>query len=120
MIHCGSVSDSGNLQVHHPPYGYCSQASFLLQSETKKTNIHIYIYINQHQLNRLQAPTDNYRTTLKTAGSFISFHIPSTPLQMKSLTKSAHHERTFACVKSGKTQGPGHTSPVNGNVIITP
>lgn len=50
-------------------------------------------------------------TTLKTAGSFISFQIPSTPLEMKSLTKFAHHDLTFACVKSGKTQGPGHTSP---------
>lgn len=36
--------------------------------------------------------------TLKTAGSFISFHIPSTPLETKSLTKLAHHARTFDCV----------------------
>lgn len=52
-----------------------------------------------------------FELTLKTAGSFISFHIPSTPLEMKSLTRSAHHERALDCVKSGKTQGPGHTSP---------
>lgn len=56
----------------------------------------------------------NYWITLKTAGSFISFHIPSTPLDVKSLTKLAHQERTFDCVKSGKTQGPGHTSPIIG------
>ena len=39
-----------------------------------------------------------YLTTLKTAGSFISFHMPSTPLETKSLTKLAHQRRTFACV----------------------
>ena len=38
------------------------------------------------------------RITLKIAGSFISFHMPSTPLEMKSLTKLAHHARTFDCV----------------------
>ena len=49
--------------------------------------------------------------TLKTAGSFISFHIPSTPLETKSLTKLAHQVRVLSQVKSGKTQSPGHTSP---------
>lgn len=49
--------------------------------------------------------------TLKTDGSFMSFHIPSTPFKLKSLTRLAHHERAFDCVKSGNTQGPGHTSP---------
>lgn len=52
--------------------------------------------------------------TLKTAGSFISFHMPSTPLETNSLTKCAHHNRVFSCVKSGNTQGPGQTSPDNG------
>lgn len=39
--------------------------------------------------------------------------MPSTPLETKSLTEFAHHERVFSLVKSGKTQGPGHTSPDN-------
>lgn len=47
----------------------------------------------------------------------MSFHIPSTPLEMKSLTKLDHHDRAFACVKSGKTQGPGQTSPVDRKEI---
>lgn len=51
------------------------------------------------------------RTTLKIAGSFMSFHIPSTPLETKSLTKFAHQDRALACVNSGNTQGPGQTSP---------
>jgi len=55
------------------------------------------------------------KLTLKTVGSFISFHIPSTPLEMNSFTNFAHHDRVFSCVKSGKTQGPGHTSPASSN-----
>jgi len=50
--------------------------------------------------------------------SFISFHIPSTPSDIKSLTNAAHQERTFDCVKSGKTQGPGHTAPEDGLEIL--
>lgn len=41
----------------------------------------------------------------------MSFHIPSTPLETKSLTKFAHQDRALACVNSGNTQGPGQTSP---------
>lgn len=48
----------------------------------------------------------------------MSFHIPSTPLEMKSLTRLAHHDRAFDRVKSGNTQGPGHTSPKDGDKNI--
>lgn len=67
---------------------------------------------NDNRSERLWKKEKGVNLTLKTAGSFMSFHMPSTPLDIKSLTKLAHQERAFSWVKSGKTQAPGHTSPV--------
>jgi hypothetical protein len=51
--------------------------------------------------------------TLKTAGSFISFQIPSTPLATNSFTSFAHHNRVLLFKKSGNATGPGQHSPTN-------
>ena len=61
---------------------------------------------------------NSFDFTLKTAGSFMSFHIPSTPLEIKPFTSWAHHERALDCVKSGNTQGPGHTSPKYSSRLV--
>ena len=103
VVHCDSMNGSDILQILYLPCEYWSQASSLSQSVTNKN-----VTKKQKNLVVLKTVSD---LTLKTAGSFISFHIPSTLLELKSLTRSVHHERALDCVKSGKTQGPGHTSP---------
>lgn len=94
-------------QVHHLLDEYCFQALFLIVPKKLNSKIRSIEEITSTQKLIM-------RVTFRTAGSFISFHMPSTPLEMKSLTKPAHQERAFDCVKSGKTQSPGHTSPKNG------
>lgn len=112
VVHCDSVNGSDNLQDLRLPYECCSQASSLLQSvKYKKGRKRKRL---QRTRKKLVLPKCS-SFTLNTAGSFISFQIPSTPLEMKSLTRLAHHERAFDCVKSGNTQGPGHTSPKDSN-----
>jgi hypothetical protein len=46
---------------------------------------------------------------LNTAGSFMSFQNPAKPSAMKSLYSPPHQARVEARVKSGNTDGPGHT-----------
>lgn len=102
-VRCDSMNGSDILQALYLLYEYCSQAWSLLQS-ARKNNV-------TKKQRKLVVEKNLLNLTLNTAGSFISFHIPSTPLEMKSLTRLAHHERALDCVKSGKTQGPGQTSP---------
>lgn len=108
-VHCDNTSDFVNLQIHHLLYECWSRALSLLQSAAgkfQKKNIAVKY---------MKIYCESLQSTLKIAGSFISFHIPSTPLETKSLTTPAHHDRAFDCVKSGNTQGPGHTSPNHAN-----
>jgi hypothetical protein len=48
---------------------------------------------------------------LKDVGSFMSCQNPAKPWASRSSYNPPHHLRTRACVKSGKTDSPGHTSP---------
>lgn len=99
------MSDFDNLQVQYLHDERCFQASSLLRPTKQHSKT-----MNQLKKHEFKEERD-LGITLKTAGSFISFHMPSTPLETKPLTRLAHHERALDCVKSGKTQGPGHTPP---------
>ncbi len=50
----------------------------------------------------------------KTAGSFMSFQIPATPMSVNILKRPPHHSRAFGLLKSGKTLGPGSFSACDG------
>ncbi len=41
----------------------------------------------------------------------MSFQKPATPSFMNVEKSVPHQSRVLACVKSGKTDGPGHTAP---------
>src|SRR5215510_2298806 len=51
--------------------------------------------------------------SIQHAGSFMSFQKPATPASVIVSCHFAHHCRTRALVKSGKTHSPGQTLLVN-------
>ena len=50
-----------------------------------------------------------------TAGSFMSFQMPATPMSSSRAYSDPHHVRVAGRVKSGNTLGPGLRSPRDGH-----